>query len=287
MAKNRTQKEILAARLIKVKMAKADEIYTLSTKVLSKSNQEIANDINWFYRNIGTKGVVEFEDAYSYLTQDQRDEYAGFLREINKSLKENFTRKQVEQIFGNYSAARTNYDALRNLVNLRSLNTSGSLIGLYDKHFGGLKDLKGYDFADIKERIMNLAGNLAGTVNQELLQAIALKAEAKAVLAGLKDGLDRTAYGYARIVRTETNRIINIQELEYYRNELGPNGWVQISAILDKHTCELCEDLDGEEVQIKNAKVGVNIPPFHPNDRCFIIMGDSNDFNYEKDDGNE
>jgi hypothetical protein len=32
-----------------------------------------------------------------------------------------------------------------------------------------------------------------------------------------------------------------------------------------------CKDMDGKEIQIKNAKLGENIPPFHPNDRCIIV----------------
>jgi phage putative head morphogenesis protein, SPP1 gp7 family len=273
MAKNRTANEITAAKKIKAKMEQAESHVRLSTKALSQTKAEISSSITAFYMQLGNKGVVEFVDAYRYLTKAERLDYANQLRSINKELKQLFSDRKVKEIFAAYSSARTNYDALRNIINLNSIKASGSLIKLYDEKYGKIQHITGSEFSlkDINERIYALSGNLANTVNQSLLQSMALKSEAKAVLAGLKEGIDRTDKGYARIVRTETNRIINAQELEYYREELGNDGYVMVSAILDGHTCPFCKDMDGKEIQIKNAKLGENIPPFHPNDRCIIV----------------
>lgn len=41
-----------------------------------------------------------------------------------------------------------------------------------------------------------------------------------------------------------------------------------ILATLDRRTCEICGSQDTMHYEIKDAKIGVNMPPFHPNCRC-------------------
>lgn len=41
-----------------------------------------------------------------------------------------------------------------------------------------------------------------------------------------------------------------------------------ILAILDRRTCEICGDQDTNHYKIKDAKIGINMPLFHPNCRC-------------------
>lgn len=41
-----------------------------------------------------------------------------------------------------------------------------------------------------------------------------------------------------------------------------------ILATLDRRTCEICGGQDTNHYEIKDAKIGVNMPPFHPNCRC-------------------
>ena len=37
----------------------------------------------------------------------------------------------------------------------------------------------------------------------------------------------------------------------------------KILATLDKRTSEICQKLDGEVFNVKDAVIGVNMPPFH------------------------
>lgn len=41
-----------------------------------------------------------------------------------------------------------------------------------------------------------------------------------------------------------------------------------ILATLDRRTCEICGSQDTNHYKIKDAKIGINMPPFHPNCRC-------------------
>ena len=42
----------------------------------------------------------------------------------------------------------------------------------------------------------------------------------------------------------------------------------EILATLDKRTSKICQDLDGEVFNVKDAVVGVNMPPFHWHPYC-------------------
>ena len=42
----------------------------------------------------------------------------------------------------------------------------------------------------------------------------------------------------------------------------------KILATLDKRTSKICQDLDGEVFNVKDAIVGVNMPPFHWHPYC-------------------
>ena len=73
------------------------------------------------------------------------------------------------------------------------------------------------------------------------------------------------AYQARRLIRTEASYVTNQASLEAYR-ENGDERYEYI-AIIDDKTSEICEDLDGEIFLVKDAKVGVNFPPMHPNCR--------------------
>ncbi len=45
----------------------------------------------------------------------------------------------------------------------------------------------------------------------------------------------------------------------------------KIVCTLDKHTCSICGDLDGQVFNAKDRKVGVNAPPFHQDCRCVDV----------------
>ena len=55
--------------------------------------------------------------------------------------------------------------------------------------------------------------------------------------------------------------------------EIEANGFTQFIFIADSggsRTCEQCKALDGKTFALKDGKIGVNLPPLHPNCRCSI-----------------
>lgn len=67
----------------------------------------------------------------------------------------------------------------------------------------------------------------------------------------------------------------NIAEIESYK-EADIEKYVFL-ATLDSKTCPICGNLDGKIFCVKDAKIGLNLPPMHKDCRCSTIayMGDS------------
>lgn len=66
-----------------------------------------------------------------------------------------------------------------------------------------------------------------------------------------------------RIVETEETRC-KAQEF------LKDHEYYVYHAMMDDSTCEVCRDLNGRVFRKDEAVTGVNLPPMHPNCRCYI-----------------
>lgn len=75
-------------------------------------------------------------------------------------------------------------------------------------------------------------------------------------------------YKVMRILRTEANRTVNKAAIKAY-TDYGVQSY-QYHALFDDRTCEECQELNGTIIPIDRAKEGENIPPLHPNCRCYI-----------------
>ena len=81
-----------------------------------------------------------------------------------------------------------------------------------------------------------------------------------------RDFADRLNVSYSnaqRLIRTEINYISNKGSLQAYK-DTGIVEKYRYLATLDSRTSNICRELDGEVFEIKEAKVGVNLPPLHP-----------------------
>lgn len=83
-----------------------------------------------------------------------------------------------------------------------------------------------------------------------------------------KQGESGLTYKIMRIVRTESNNAMNRAAIMAYK-AMGVQRY-RIVAILDDRTCRYChEEQDGKIYEVAKAKKTINLPPFHPNCRCY------------------
>lgn len=85
-----------------------------------------------------------------------------------------------------------------------------------------------------------------------------------------------------RLLNTEDSFFSNKAVMDAYQNTTAEE--YMILATLDRKTCDICGDQDTKHYKIKDAKVGVNMPPFHPNCRCTTVVyfGDDEDMPEER-----
>ena len=69
-----------------------------------------------------------------------------------------------------------------------------------------------------------------------------------------------------RLLNTEDSFFSNKAVMDAYKKTTADE--YMILATLDRRTCEICGSQDNNHYEIKDAKIGVNMPPFHPNCRC-------------------
>lgn len=80
---------------------------------------------------------------------------------------------------------------------------------------------------------------------------------------------NRTAYINQRLIRTETTYACNQAELQSY-DALDIDKY-EFVATLDSRTSQICQKLDGEIFETKDAQAGKNLPAMHPNCRSTTI----------------
>lgn len=83
-----------------------------------------------------------------------------------------------------------------------------------------------------------------------------------------KNGDSGATYNLMRIYRTESNRTQNMASISAY-NYMGIK-YYRYKAELDSKTCEDCQNMDGKIFSVDEAMSGKNLPPMHPNCRCYI-----------------
>jgi len=110
---------------------------------------------------------------------------------------------------------------------------------------------------------------------QEVLHSGALTGASNAYMSKeIRNAFDVDKFYSDRLVRTESNYFHNQAELEALK-EMGYTKYI-FSSILDNRTSAICQEMDAQVIEVKDAKVGENLPPLHPNCRSTILtyLGD-------------
>ena len=103
-----------------------------------------------------------------------------------------------------------------------------------------------------------LVKNIKKTLSDGFTQGQSNQKMAKSLNATMNTGYDNAE----RLVRTETTYVANKSTMQAYEEcDLDQYKYL---ATLDFKTSELCRHRDGEVINIKDAVVGLNLPPLHP-----------------------
>lgn len=103
---------------------------------------------------------------------------------------------------------------------------------------------------------------LADKVQDVLISGFTSGKSYKKMAKELEGLTDMGKYATRRLVRTEMCAMANRAEMEGYK-EVGIDKYVFV-ATLDSRTSKICQKLDGKIFNVKDAKIGVNMPCLHP-----------------------
>ncbi len=119
------------------------------------------------------------------------------------------------------------------------------------------------------KRIWDNVDKLADTLKEEVLVGFMTGRSTGKTANAIQERMGCGSMEARRLVRTETNYVANQAELDSYR-ECGIDRY-RFLATLDSRTSEICQQLDGKEFPVGEAKAGVNLPPMHPNCRSTTV----------------
>ncbi len=80
----------------------------------------------------------------------------------------------------------------------------------------------------------------------------------------LRKKFKTNVYNSERLLRTEMARV----QQDVFQDSMKQSGYDQYIYIAESSACPICSALDNEVFDLKDAEVGINIYPMHPNCRC-------------------
>lgn len=111
------------------------------------------------------------------------------------------------------------------------------------------------------QRLWSNRTKLKNAMVEELTQMLIQGKGVKETSKALSKRLDADLKNCIRLIQTEHAYFMETASQKAY-DELDIDKY-KILATLDKRTSKICQDLDGEVFNVKDAVVGVNMPPFH------------------------
>ena len=143
--------------------------------------------------------------------------------------------------------------------------------------FAAVENVVSYPWsgAMFSDRLWQNKQALIFNAREILTQGLIQGKSVNVISSALADKMGQSYKNAERLVRTESAHIHAESDRAAYQ-EAGVEMY-EYMATLEKRTCEVCGDLDGQHFKEKAAQTGVNYPPIHPNCRCTTVEYDPDD----------
>ena len=261
--------------------------------------KELNAQIGKIFSKYATEGQMTIEDALKLLNTQQTKEVYNTLKRIydrtdNEDIKQDILNRLNAPA---YAARIARIEAMRDLVYSEAQNIGWATemalqarmidtyqTSFYQTHYTIQKGTGlAYDFnklsnpavkaaianewkgANYSKRIWNNTDKLANDLEEILTQGLMIGISGKKMATRIVKKIDSGRYEANRLIRTEVNYIAGQARLKCYE-DIGTEKYIFI-ATLDTRTSVQCQKLDKTIHLVKDAEVGVNYPPMHPNCR--------------------
>lgn len=266
-----------------------DEILRELNQKYAASFREIQRDLNDFYVRYSDENGLTIQQIQQQLTPIEMREYKQQMQELQRmySLYQNERILQEMQVLSS-RAYITRQMALLDSINIKLIETAADvqvtmqdyLEGIYTREYASaleglgassgaviptraVREIIEYPYAGamFSDRIWRNKDQLLNYINDDLVKGIIKGSSIQNMSKDLMNRCNTLYYQAERLVRTETNYVLNTAHLNGYR-DAGIQQY-QIMAYIDNRTSNVCRSKDGEVVNVNGAITGTNLPPFH------------------------
>lgn len=274
-----------------------DKVLKEVSNLYKKAFQEAKKELYDFYDKYAKDNNITMAQAMMDLTPAEARASQKKLQELKKLYEttgnENYLR-EYKKLSARVKITR--FHSLLDSINTELIKASGDaqmaledyILGLYTKEHQEFLELFGienkeYINEDILNNIVNYpyAGKqfsdriwankdaLINYIEQDLATGLIRGLSIQKMAKSLMDRLETAYHQSERLVRTETNYILNQAHMQGYK-DAGLKRY-RIDAHLDTRTSKICTSMNNKVFNIEDAVVGSNMPPFHPNCRTRIV----------------
>ena len=123
--------------------------------------------------------------------------------------------------------------------------------------------------ATFSDTIWTHMNQLRSALDKAIVSGIMQGKNPRKLAPDIQKAFQVTKYQAERLLRTEMARV-QVQASEDIMQANGYDKYEFIANHLDGKTCPVCSGRDGDVIEFKKMKIGLNAPPMHPNCRCAI-----------------
>lgn len=273
-----------------------NQIIREMNQLYRNSFMDIKREFNNWFNTYASDNNLTFAEAQRTLTPmelRQYKEHLATLKRIYNASHNPHVKVQMAKLGARANVTR--YIALIDSIDKILIETSNNiqismeehLAGMYQREYQGtmaalgiegavipdraIKEIIEYPYAGamFSDRIWRNKDQLLNYINNDLAKGLIKGDSIQRMSADLMNRCNVLYYQASRLVRTETNYVMNQGHKNGYK-DAGITHFKFLS-YLDHRTSPQCTELDGQVVAIEDAQVGTNMPPMHPNCRSTII----------------
>ncbi len=253
-----------------------------------EAKDDIQEQIEAFYGRYASREGISMANARKRVSKLDIDKYS---RKAKKYVKErnfskvaneemrlyNVTMKinrlellkkniQLELLAFSSDEERLFYEELTKAVRTEYERQSGILgmtVDASEKHMAAIVD-SSFMSAKWSDRIWNNQVALRAELDKLLHRGIVQGLNPRELARELRKVVDSSVYNAERLMRTEMARV----QQDVFQDSMHQAEIEQYRFIAESDACDICAELDDKTFYLKDAEIGVNTYPMHPNCRC-------------------
>lgn len=276
----------------------AEKVVADLESMYREAERQIEGDISrWYQRFATNNGIVDMAEARRLLNSNELKEFKWTLKEYREHAKANvdgYWNKELENASSRWHISRLEAlkyqlqntvevlaggqsDLMNSLLKDTYLNGYGQtaftiqsglglgwdIAGLSDRTIQTLLNKPwSLDGKNFSERIWENKQALINELHKQLTQNMMRGGNLNDVISSIEKKFNTSRSNAARLVYTEHAYAVSVSSGESYK-AMGVKQVVFI-ATLDERTSDICQQMDGSIIDMKDYQPGITVPPLHP-----------------------